>query len=251
VGPLADAGATSGAGGDAGAAGSSGGFAGIPENVDLAPFLPQGPTFTFRMPQDAIQPRKGSAPYGLAIVFNIVCSGRVSYAGRDGSGAPQQLPLRCTDEEGVMLPPSDYVIGISRVYAYAERTNTNPVIEKVTLEGADVDLAAGITIETCKASKRSQCKDNKIDVRVSEASWEENPGSEKAPLREQIWVTYYTDVGEFENDARLLFDSTKGRVSESDNKYRASNEPRDGTIWAVVHDNRGGAAWVTLPVRVR
>ena len=30
----------------------SGGLATIPPNIDLGPFLPQGPTFTFRMPDD-------------------------------------------------------------------------------------------------------------------------------------------------------------------------------------------------------
>jgi hypothetical protein len=205
------------------------------------------------MPLDAIQPRRGAAPYGLAVVFIIACAGRVVFAGRDGSGAPQQVPIQCVDEEGKALPPSDYVIGISRVYAYADRTNTNPVVEKVTLEGADVDLAAGITVEPCRAAKRADCKENKIDVRVSEASWEQNPSPEGKDqgLREQIWATYYTDVGDLKDDARLLFDTTKGRVSDSDNKLRASNEPKDGTMWVVVHDNRGGAAFVTFPVRVR
>jgi hypothetical protein len=223
----------------------------IPKDVDLGNFLPQGDTFSFQLPADIIQPRAGSAPYGLAIVFNIACAGQVRYVGRSGIN-PQQVPIQCTDEQGKQLTPDDYVIGINRVYSYGDRTNTNPVVEKVTLDGADVDLQAGITVDHCVASRRSDCKEWKIDVRVSDASWEINPEpGEAVNQHEQIWATYYSDQGDLEDDARLLFDSTKGRVSESAVKYRAPYAPGDGTLWIVVHDNRVGAAFVVLPFHVK
>lgn len=226
----------------------------IPTGVDLGPFLPQGSTFTFTMPEDAVQPRQGTGPYGLAVVFNMLCAGKVILVERDPGAGPQQVPLKCVDEENQELPPSDYVIGISRVYSYDTRTNTNPVIERVTFDGNDVDIAKGIEVETCKGvSKRQECPEHEIDVKVSETSWEENPTETGAggTLREQIWVAYYGDHGDFEDDARLLFDTRRGRITESDVKWRAPYDPVDGTIWAVVHDNRGGAAWVVVPVRVR
>jgi hypothetical protein len=227
----------------------------IPTGVDLGPFLPQGNTFSFTMPTDAIEPRQGSGPYGLAIVFNILCAGKLVRAELDPNGGPQQVPLQCVDEENEKVPPSDYVIGISRVYAYDTKTNTNPVIEKITFDGKDVDVAKGIEVETCKGvSKRTDCPEHKIDTKVSEASWEENPSDTSSgggSIREQVWVAYYGDHGDFQDDARLLFDTKRGRVSESDDTWRAPYDPVDGTIWAVVHDNRGGAAWVVVPVHVR
>lgn len=227
----------------------------IPTGTDLGPFLPQGNTFTFTMPTDAVQPRQGSGPYGIAIVFNMLCAGKVILVERDPSGGPQQVPLQCVDEENQKLPPSDYVIGISRVYSYDTRVNTNPIIERVTFDGKDVDMAKGIEVETCKGvSKREECPEHKIDVKVSEASWEENP-SETSPaggaIREQVWVAYYGTHGDFEDVARLLFDTRRGRVSESDVVWRAPYDPVDGTMWMVVHDNRGGAAWVIVPFHVR
>lgn len=244
-----------GGGGATGADAGPGGFLSqIPTGVDLGPFLPQGNTFSFTMPTDAVQPRQGSGPYGLAVVFNLLCAGKVILVERDPAGGPQQVPLQCVDEENQKLPPSDYVIGISRVYSYDTKTNTNPSIEKITFDGKDVDVAKGIEVETCKGvSKRDECPEHKIDVKVTEASWEANPSESArgAALREQIWVAYYGDHGDFENDARLLFDTTKGRTSESEVVWRAPYDPVDGTIWAVVHDNRGGAAWVVVPVRVR
>jgi hypothetical protein len=251
VGPLGDAGVP-----EAGAGPGAGGgnpFAKIPTGIDLAPYLPQGPTFTFQMPEDALKEREGSAPYGLGVVFNILCAGRVEFAPRDPEGGPQQIPVLCTDENGAKLPPSDYVIGISRVYAWGDRVNTNPVIENVLLEGNDVDLANGITLEKCTAVKEADCKVNNIDVRVPDSSWEENPAdvTREGELHEQIWVDYYSDIGTFDQEARLLFDTRVGRVSESDVKFRATKDVADGTMWAVVHDNRGGAAWIVVPLHVR
>lgn len=240
-------------GGGAADAGASGGLLSqIPVGVDLSPFLPQGPTFRFRMPQDAIQPREGIAPYGLAVIFNILCAGKVILAERDPAGGPQQVPIRCVDDDNQPLTPDDYVIGISRVYSYADRTNTNPVIEKVTLDGVDVDPAVGLVMDRCVADKRDECPEKKIDVRVSDASWEDNPSiTDGTQVKEQIWATYYADHGDFADDARLLFDSVKGRVTESDVVYRAPYDPVDGTVWIVVHDNRGGSSWIVVPLHVR
>lgn len=254
AGPAATAAADAGA--DAGAAAGAAGenpLAQIPRGIDLGPFLPQGNRFSFRMPEDAILPRQGTDPYGLAILFNIACAGQVRLAEIVPGAGPQQVPIQCTDENGEQLPPSDYVIGISRVYAYETRTNTNPVIEKITFEGKDVDLAQGITVDRCTAATRMECPETKIDVRVSDSSWEENPSDvvDGRVLREQLWVSLYSDKGEIETDARLLFDTTKGRPPETEVTYRAAAEPGRGTLWAVVHDNRGGQAWVVVPVTVR
>jgi len=253
IGPLA---ALADGGAEAGAAAAGGSpFNQIPTGVDLAPFLPQGPSFTFTMPADAAQPREGApVPYGLGIVFNILCAGRVEFATRDPAAGNQQVPIRCTDEEGNSLPPSEYVIGISRVYAYQDRVNTNPVIEKVTLEGLDVDINAGLTLDKCAYGTRERdCREYKVDVRVSDSSWEPNPSDveREGPLREQVWVSYYSDIGVFENDARLLFDTRKGRAPASPVGLRAGYQVVDGTMWVVVHDNRGGASWLAVPLHVR
>jgi hypothetical protein len=48
-----------------------------------------------------------------------------------------------------------------------------------------------------------------------------------------------------------LFDTRSGRVSESEVIFRAPADPMDGTMWIVVHDNRGGASWVVLPIHSR
>jgi len=231
---------------DAGA-GPGGPLAQIPTGVDLSAFLPQGPTFQFQMPPDAVIAREGSGPYGLAIVFNVACAGQVRLGQRIGNN-PQQIPIQCTDEQGTPLGPNDYVIGINRVYAYNDQTNANPLIDKVTVDGVDLDPARGLEVARCTTPNKDDCPAIKIDVKVPATSWEPNPNSGQG---EQIWVTYYADVGELENDARLLYDTRSGRVTESDVEYRAPQRLGDGTLWAVVHDNRAGAAFLTVPIRVR
>jgi hypothetical protein len=236
---------------DGGAPAVGGALSRIPVGVDLSSVLPQGNTFSFKMPDDVIISRPGAPDYGLAIVFNVACAGQVRLAERVGNN-PQQIPIQCTDENGVQLTPNDYVIGINRVYAYKDRTNTNPVVEKVTLDGVDVDPTKGITVDHCVAHKRDDCTAMKIDVRVSDASWEPNPDPDgKVSQHEQIWVAYYSDIGDLKEDARLLFDATKGRVDKSEVEFRAPYTAVEGTLWAVVHDNRAGAAFVTLPIHVK
>jgi hypothetical protein len=254
IGPLADAGAgDAGAGADGGALAGNNPFASIPTGVDLAPFLPQGPSFSFRMPDNAVKQREGSSPYGLGVVFSVLCAGRVEFATRDPAGGVQQVPVLCTDENGVKLPPSDYVIGISRVYSYTDRVNTNPVIETLRFEGKDVLPAQGITVEHCTTAKERDCAENKFGIQVSDSSWELNP-SDVAPngeIHEQIWVDWYSDLGKFDGDARLLFDAKLGRISDSDATFRAPKTAAEGTLWGVVHDNRGGASWIVVPLHVR
>ncbi len=254
IGALAEAGAgAADAGAEASAFSGSNPFASVPTGVDLGPFLPQGPTFSFRMPDDAVKPREGSPPYGLALVFNVLCAGQIQFATRDPAGGAQQVPVLCTDENGVQLPPSDYVIGISRVYSYLDRTNTNPIIEAMTLEGKDVLPGQGVTLDRCTADREKDCKENKLGMRVSDSSWELNPSdvTRNGVPHEQIWVDWYSDIGMFDDEARLLFDTQQGRISDSDVTYRAPKDLVDGTLWGVVHDNRGGAAFLVVPLHVR
>ena len=139
------------------------------------------------------------------------------------------------------------------MYSCETRTNTNPAIEKLTFEGQDVDLAKGITLDRCTAVKRMDCPEPKLDVRVSDGSWEENPSEvvDGRVLREQIWASLYSDKRDLEVEARLLFDTTKGRPAKTEVKFKAAAEPGTGTIWVFVHDNRGGAAWLVVPVTVK
>jgi hypothetical protein len=254
--PMMDGGAIDG-GADGGAPMPGlGGF--LRPGVDLSPFLPTGPTYSFTLASDIIDKHPVVAGagdrYGLAILFSIACAGHIEITPVDPNDVrKQQVPIGCYDANHNPLGADDFVIGVQRVYAYDDRTNANPVIDHLVYQGQPLDLKQGITVDRCTASHRVDCPDLKLDVYLPDDSWEPNPGDTDTngnARHEQLWVDWYADKGDFEGDARLLFDPAAGRVSGSDITLHAPGEPGDGTVFAVVHDNRGGAAWVSFPIHV-
>lgn len=243
---------------DAGAAAMTGGFGALRPGVDLTPFLPSGAKYSFTMPMDAIathmQNPGAGAPYGLAILFDIACAGHIEYVPVDPAAGPQGVPLGCFADDGTRLGAEDYVLGLTRVYAYDKLKNANPVLDKVLFQGIPVDPRLGIKVDRCTTALRRDCPELPIDTTVTDESWELNPNDldpDGNPVHEQVWVDYYAQMGQFDSDARLLYDTRAGKVPGSENKYQAPNEPGSGTLFIVAHDNRGGAAWTTMPLHVR
>jgi hypothetical protein len=196
----------------------------------------------------------GAEPYGLGIVVNIACAGHVEFVPRDPTNL-QSPPIGCFDAQHNQLGSDDFVIGFTRVYAYDTRTNQNPVIGNVVFEGKPVDLDKGVTMDHCTTALRRDCPVVKFDVTVPASSQEQNPTDLDAkgnPRGEQIWVAYFSDVGDLQGTARLLYDPTVGAVGgDTTIGYQAPSVPLDGILYAVVHDNRGGATWATVPIHAQ
>jgi hypothetical protein len=224
---------------------------------DLTDVLPAGPELTFRVPDNAILPRPNvKDPYGLVIYFNIACAGRIRVEGIDPAKGPQQVPFYCSDEQGNRLPPSEYVVGFTRVYVYADRTNQNPTFTGITWDGQPVDVAKGIEVERCltQGTEKDKCPEHKLDVIVPPENQELNQGeldSEGNPAKEILWATYYSTAAVFQGDLRLLYDARTGKVPDSSMRVYPSDVPQVGNLWLVVKDNRGGTAWQALPFTVK
>ena len=230
-----------------------GSLASIPTGVDISPFLIEGPRVVLRLPTDIISShpvRKGTAyPYGLAVVFNVACAGHVEIVALDPSNRdPEQIPFGCFNAEHQQLSANDYVIGYTEIFAYDTLTNQNPVISSFSFRDASVALDAGVAATVsfphCSSSGSSKCPDNLAEIGVPDASWERDPqdlGPDGGPLGEQLWVDYYATFGTLSDDAILVFDPTAGRVTpyEQENLQDVTKAQR-GTLWAVLHDNRGG-----------
>ena len=60
---------------------------------------------------------------------------------------------------------------------------------------------------------------------------------------EQMWINYFTTRGGMLSDVRLLNDATTGFNDDFETLFYPPAEPGPVTLWAVVHDNRGGVAW--------
>ncbi|HEY3822109.1 MAG TPA: hypothetical protein VGL81_33320 [Polyangiaceae bacterium] len=267
-------------GGDAGAPAGDGGagsagLGALKPGVDLTPFLPTGPSYQFQMPSDVVTnhtPVAGeAAPYGLGILFNIACAGHLELVPLDPtSDNPQQIPLGCFDQNENQLGPDDWVLGFTRVYAFepdAGITNNNPVISSIDVQGSPLTVTLqpntsqiyttqAFTTSRCTASRRSDCPHVAIGPVVPSSSWEttQEIDSNNNPEKEEIWADFYSTFGQFTGDASLLYDATKGSIGDpsvTDNQFLPPDDPGSGFIWIVVHDNRGGASWVTIPVDVQ
>jgi hypothetical protein len=264
-----DAGA--GAGVDGGVEGGMGGSSGTGLGGLLQPGkaipLPTGTcdagtcsyTLPETMPSDAVTGHTTVAgtrvPYGMGIVFNIACAGHIEALPLDPtSDNPVQIPLGCFDTNGNQLSPDNYVIGYVRVYAFDTVTNANPVIDHVDLNGQAVDLAQGFTVGHCSGS--GSCPTLKIGPVVPASSQEPNPeqiDSKGNVLKEEIWADFYSTFGSFSSAARLLYDPRTGSVGgpdKSNNEFSPPSTPGDGSVFIVVHDDRGGASWAVVPVHV-
>jgi hypothetical protein len=223
--------------------------------TDLSNILVPGDPWSFTMPADVISTaivHPGSPdPYGIAFAFVIACAGHVEYVATDASTeSTPTTPFGCFDDTNNALGPNDFVFAFARVYAFANKRNANPVIDSLTVAGAPVD-AAGIAVAHCTASDEKHCPTTRIDTIVPASSWEVDPGSldpSGGPAHEAIWVDYYVTGGRFDNDSVLLFDAHTGPVSPTADGYAAPLSPGPQTLWAVVHDTRGGASWVSVPL---
>jgi hypothetical protein len=257
----ADTGAdgAAGAGGDAGAgapakadAGASAGLAGLLRpGVDLNPLLIAGATATFKVPENIIIARNGVSPsYGLIILFNFACTGHIELLPFDpGNANPQQIPIGCFDSQHNQLGPEDFVFGFTRVYVYQETLETNPVISQVDVGGSRLDIDGGTTapfvVPLCGADDGGSCPKHAIGPVVGPS----------APSGKQVWADFYSTIGTFSSSARLLYDPmvTLSIPSATNNSYLAPNTLRDApankVIWIVVHDDQGGADWVTVPLK--
>jgi hypothetical protein len=272
------------AGGDAGApdAGDGGvgsaGIGALKPGVDLTPFLPTGTSFQFSVPADVVTqhtPVPGqAAPYGLAIIFNVACAGHLELLPPDpSSDNPQRVPLACFDASENQLGPDDWVLGFTRVYAFAPDaaangvpiTNANPIVSSIDIAGSPsaVTLEPNTTQYTTQplvvthcAAGGPPCRDVSIGPVVPGSSWEltQQIDANGNPQHEEIWADFYSNLGQLSAGTTLLYDATQGSVggpSVTDLQFTPPASPGSGFLWIVVHDNRGGASWVTVPVDVQ
>jgi hypothetical protein len=220
--------------------------------VDVTDLLPTGP-YTLTVPANAVTshpPVTGAAPYGLLFVFNIACAGRVKTVPLDPNGGPEQVPIGCFDSSGNALDADNYVIGYTRVYVSQDKTDLNPRIAGFLFNGTEIDagglgdgLPSAITLPPVPACG-SNCNGIPIDMDVPGVNWDGG---------KSIWVDYFAKGGSLSDDAKLLYDTTAGRLSDVGHevKYSPPATPGPATLWAVVHDSNDGVSWLQVNVTAK
>jgi hypothetical protein len=247
----------------------------IPRNI-VAP-LPAGEepdVYEARVPVRP-PPDPDNPTFGTTFAFFIACAGTPVVLDPPPSG--NALPLGCRDAEGDLVGPDDFTAGYTTIYSFEDseiRGNQKPVITGFQVEGAEVPVdclgaecaregsppeepAAPIDCETESARCVATCEDDgesecpEIDLRplidpsvaesdqVSVVYYGRNLG-------EQMWVNYYVDRGGVRSPVRLLNDANTGWNDDYGVEFYAPKEPGPFSVWAVSHDNRGGADFVRV-----
>jgi hypothetical protein len=243
-----------GAGGSDGGGGAigDGGTLGLLEpGVDLTPVLASGSSFTFQVPPNVVITRSGASPYGLLIFFNFACAGHIELVPFDPTSQnPQQIPIGCFDADHNQLGADDFVFGFTRVYVEAMPTEVNPTITQVDLGGRRLDIDGGVATT---ALTTSICEGD-ADTCGHQAIGPVVPSS--VPTNKQVWADFYATTGTFKSTARLLYDpmATLDVPNGTNDEYIEPSSspppPKQNFVWIVVHDDQGGADWVTVPLQV-
>ncbi len=239
--------------------------AGLKEGVDLTSKLTAGTQFSFQMPPDAITRHAPpaalpdgmpAAPYGVAFVFAIACAGHVQYVGVNESTLPPAPPLGCFDDTGAPLGANDSVFAYAQVFSFAERTNQNPVISSVTLNGTTItDPTVGLSVPLCPPGTR-KCPTYPLDTAVPPSSWEPDPAETAVlgkPTNEEVWVDYFVTTGSVPESALLYAADPTLTLPSSVVQYTPPTTAPTGPqlLWAIAHDNRGGVSWWQIPLNVQ
>lgn len=225
---------------------------------DLTPYLATGSETTVTIPPNALDgatPRAGTSERSVsAFVFVAACGGHLERVPLRSGQGPNQLPVGCFDASGRRLAEDDFVFGFTRIFVFDTRRNEIPRLDGVTLEGKPVDPAVGISTATCPKDGAGQCKNVKLDVTFDDAMSETDPDNVDADGRvgrETLYVDWFTTAGKLAADRKILFDAYLGRPPKTEIDLEPPRDPVRGTIWAVLHDNRGGTTWLEMPLEFK
>ncbi|MCK6591659.1 MAG: hypothetical protein L6Q76_29235 [Polyangiaceae bacterium] len=231
--------------------------------------VPDAVSFSMPIPKDVLAaPRiaESGVPFSEAYAFFIVCAGTIQFT--DQAEGFESFPLECVDgATGKKLGAESFVVGYTQVYVFADgRSNTNPPVLGLTLDGAEMpeDAESAPVVPKCAAAKESEeeggcnqdaaddCKTFKIQATVEDVAEFDPESSETgdAVVKEAIWIDYFTDKGDITGFRQLVNDPATGYKPVHATEFTPPAEPGLVNLWAVVHDARGGSSVIRRVVRV-
>lgn len=238
--------------------------AAFPIGVDLTSQLVEGTTHSITIPADALanvapQPGRSGEPIVTAWTFMVACAGHVERIPRSGRLAANAAPFACFGADGKQLPAEEAVFGFTRVSVTATRRNAIPTLKQIVVRGVPVDPEKGISLPRCERDlyetiTDEDCNGVGMAIVFDDADAEIDPdnlGADGRPGRETIYSDWYVTFGRFRQDRRIEWDPFKGRPEIPDILYEPPRSPGKGTLWAVLHDNRGGTSWTSVPIEIR
>lgn len=137
----------------------------------------------------------------------------------------------------VLAPARDLCIGAACGLIQPE-TDTEPCLEALTLDACLDGECDTVDVQPLVDPVSAEL-DDAATARGGEA------------LGEQMWVNYYASAGELGEEVRLLNDAVEGFRTDTSTDYEPAEAAQVSYLWAVAHDNRGGAEWARLRVCTR
>jgi hypothetical protein len=229
--------------------------------------VPDAVSFAMPIPGDVLdepQIAESGAPFSVAYAFFVVCAGTIQLAAAEQG--EESFPLQCIGEGGKVLGAESFVVGYTQVYVFGDgRPNTNPPVLGLMLDGTDIpgDAESAPVVEKCVVAATPQeggcaqnaaddCKTYKIQATVEDVA-EIDPESYKpgeTPVKEAIWIDYFTDKGDITGFRQLVNDPATGYKPVHATTFTPPAEAGLVNLWAVVHDARGGSSVIRRVVRV-
>lgn len=229
----------------------------------------------------------GQPVFGSTYLFFALCAGQLE---PDLSSPQGALPLVCRRSDGTLQGPDAFVVGYTTLYSYPEGfINENPTaatrfeiegksVQAACSDPADVGVASCVpatgffarprtTVEDCDPASDERC----FVTCEEDGDVAECPGIDVRPLlnpaedaeldavgakyfgrnvKEQMWVSYHVNGGGVRSDIRLLNDGDTGPAEDYGTEFYAPKDPGLVTLWAVARDNRGGASWSSVELRI-
>jgi hypothetical protein len=236
--------------------------AAFPAGVDITSRLAPGASTTITIPQDAlanVTPQTGRTSELLATAwtFLFACAGHVERIVRDDRLGKNAPPFACFDDRHHELGVEDGVFGFTRVTISQTRRNAIPKLDAIELGWKAVDPAVGIVTPRCDRGLLEWLTDDCDSVSVSAAFDDaeaeldpDNVGPDGRAARETLYTDWFVTIGRFEHDRHIEIDPFTGRPPLRDVLYEPWRSSGKGTVWAVLHDNRGGTSWLSVPLVV-
>jgi hypothetical protein len=203
-------------------------------------------SFDYTIPTDALSGLDLDArPQSTVGIVSIACPGELALA------ASSQLPFRCTEAgTGRELGLDEYVLGMKRVFVRELDRNQNPVIASVLFDGVEWPADEVKQVDACDSddNEYDDCPKSlrhQLAAYATAESFEAGRDEHGRAFSEQVVVQYYATEGIFKDDTRIGEEPETGWVAR---KLAAGKEL---TLWFVIRDDRGGAAWTTRRVFVR
>lgn len=234
--------------------------------VDVSSQLLEDTKHSITIPANALDgvvqtPGTSGEPKVTSWNFMMICAGRVQRKIRTDNYQENQSPFGCFDDAGNELPITEGTFGFTRVTVTSTERNNNPHLltdKPILFRGIPVDPAVGIRVPKCRKDPveiftRGNCDTFGMDIQYSDDDAEIDPANLDAngkPGRETIYTDWYVTLGRFPEPRRIDRDPFKGRPPVPNNLYEPPRAPGRGIMWIVLHDNRGGTDWTSIPVEI-